>query len=231
MEWYFSFETLRPLVELCLVDKKSILEIGCGDSPLIEKIASMITDQQVHLAAIDFSRIIIDELENAQSNKTTNKVHYQFMDARKLQYTNQTFDFIIEKGTIDAALCEKVLGFDNVKQILKESFRVLKPEGKLMIISHISFYSDEFSELYGKCILPALVEFPEKSFVLDIHMIGMIQEGLSYASVYIFTCNKRPKTRAVTNLKSSLDSKRNKVDLLNDAINSYLLCTKIHEHS
>lgn len=57
------------------------------------------------------------------------------MDVRDLKFENNTFDFIVDKSTIDALLCGEE-SFINVAMMTKEVQRVLKVGGIYMIISY-----------------------------------------------------------------------------------------------
>lgn len=57
------------------------------------------------------------------------------MDCTNLKYGEETFDFLIDKGTLDALLCgEKA--FTRTAQCLKECQRVLKTGGVYMIVTY-----------------------------------------------------------------------------------------------
>lgn len=57
------------------------------------------------------------------------------MDVRELSYDSETFDFIVDKSTIDAILCGEC-SFINVAKMLREVDRVLKVGGVYMVISY-----------------------------------------------------------------------------------------------
>ena len=57
------------------------------------------------------------------------------MDARDLQYDDNTFDCIIDKSTMDALLCGEQ-SFLNVAIMTREVQRVLKKGGTYVIISY-----------------------------------------------------------------------------------------------
>jgi ubiquinone/menaquinone biosynthesis C-methylase UbiE len=49
-----------------------------------------------------------------------------------LYIKDDEFDYVIDKGTLDALMCGSKLG----TVLIKEMLRVLKPKGRLIIISH-----------------------------------------------------------------------------------------------
>ena len=71
LEWYYSFDTLSPLIHQAVKITKTnstpcvVLEIGCGDRPLIPGFMyadGVFQDRDFSLHAIDFSRSVIDLL-------------------------------------------------------------------------------------------------------------------------------------------------------------------------
>ena len=56
------------------------------------------------------------------------------MDCRKLEFEEESFDMIVDKGTIDALLCSSN-AFKNLAMTLKECQRVLKTNGVYIAIS------------------------------------------------------------------------------------------------
>ena len=56
------------------------------------------------------------------------------MDATQLAFSDETFDFVIEKGTLDAVCCSDDYSIPN--SILKEMLRVVKKDGFILFITH-----------------------------------------------------------------------------------------------
>jgi hypothetical protein len=70
-EWYYNFDTLSPLIVQAVENTKttsspcSVLEIGCGDRPLIPGFVDtegLFGNKAFSLHAIDFSKSVIDDL-------------------------------------------------------------------------------------------------------------------------------------------------------------------------
>jgi len=205
--WYFDYDTLKPLLEKVLLKKSNVLEIGCGDAPLCDGI---IADSHEGLViGIDFSMKIIETLIAKQnigsktSSSSSSSVEdpnyhslqptYQYMDARKLEFESHSFDIIFDKGTCDAMLSDsnQTKAFQNVKEILSESFRVLRKGVVLLsnestihptttstatgtyeltyepsyfvLISHMHPESSEFQDFYTHCLVPATASVIEPS--------------------------------------------------------------------
>jgi hypothetical protein len=76
LEWYYSFDALSPLILQAVKNTKTtstpcvVLEIGCGDRPLIPGFVyadGVFQDRNFSLHAIDFSKNVIDLLVQKSS--------------------------------------------------------------------------------------------------------------------------------------------------------------------
>jgi ubiquinone/menaquinone biosynthesis C-methylase UbiE len=176
----------------------AILEIGCGDCPLISDLSDR--ENLVEMIGIDFSQTVVDGLLAKYKNKPK-APHYLYMDARKLDFQNEKFQFIIDKGTIDAMLCDQVNGFENARMIIEEAIRVLKKSGSMMIISNMEVDSIELHETISQSIGPALRTKRHLNWKIDAHVVSC-QEGTPNATVYVISSSPKPNTRSVTRMLS-----------------------------
>jgi hypothetical protein len=123
------------------------------------------------------------------------KVTFEKMDARALNFPDQSFDMVVDKGTIDAMLCSTAVekGLDNARKVLMEAVRVLRSTAPsfIVLVSHISVDSVEFSELFENCLRPALGLRPLVLWTIDVHVS-------SGPSVYIVSGRPRRATRSVS---------------------------------
>lgn len=58
------------------------------------------------------------------------------MNCLSLDLKNDTFDGVIVKATVDAMLCNGEKGRNDALRLLGEVYRVLKPTGKFLLVSH-----------------------------------------------------------------------------------------------
>lgn len=58
------------------------------------------------------------------------------MSALDLKYDDLSFDVVIDKGTLDAVLCQKN-GQENAKRMMEESYRVIKEGGYYSFFLHL----------------------------------------------------------------------------------------------
>ena len=168
-EWYFSLETLLPLMRSANLlseedeDEKmkrtiDVLEIGCGDAPLLPALPlGMARGRRV---AIDFSAHVIEKLlKEAPSSSSSSSCEFLVEDARRMRsFAAHSFDLLIDKGTLDAMLCDPRLGARNVRQIFQQVTRIMRPTGAFLIVSHLSFASEEFQDMLQSVVMPVLIE-------------------------------------------------------------------------
>ncbi|KAL3815994.1 hypothetical protein ACHAXA_010654 [Cyclostephanos tholiformis] len=143
---------------------KRVLEVGCGDRPLGMSLASdlismhagMGTDARLlveEITCIDYSDIVVRKLNgqrldghvcnpsNDESTlKTTDKLQpiFRTIDARSLPFLSNTYDLVLEKGTLDAMLSDEEEGLSNCIKIVKEMARVTSDGGAIFIVSHLN---------------------------------------------------------------------------------------------
>jgi ubiquinone/menaquinone biosynthesis C-methylase UbiE len=213
-EWYYTYDELAPLIlkqdlfkHLQDFSRMKVLEVGCGNKTLIQHFDKLLNEKEQlryfendQLYGIDFSDNVIKQLNESQA-KNKKKIHYVSMDARHLAYDDDHFDFIIDKGTMDAMLSEKQKkkGIANATQLISEMIRVLSTShGCLMIISHIEIDTEEY-ELFLHDILSPLLLDVKKGVIwkLNIHSVqsGQEETGSQYGTVYCLTCCERRVTR------------------------------------
>lgn len=92
-----------------------------------------------NLYNIDISQNVIEDMKerNKLKNKmtcTTNLILDQVMDVRNLLFSDDYFDYIIDKSTIDVLFCGQNVAL-NIAIMLKEVQRVLKVKGSYLIVS------------------------------------------------------------------------------------------------
>jgi len=82
---------------------------------------------------MDISEVVIDQMKERYSSREN--MVWEVMDAREMDYKDETFDIVIDKSTIDALLCGEN-AFLNVAKMTKEVQRVLKKGACYFVISY-----------------------------------------------------------------------------------------------
>lgn len=128
-EWLRPYSEIKEYVNEHIKKNDKILIPGCGNSSLGP---DMYNDGYKNLVNNDFSPVVIEQMSKRYSEMKT--LVWDVMDITKMTYANESFDTVLDKGTIDALTC----GEDYENQIFKaccEYSRVLKPGGFAYILS------------------------------------------------------------------------------------------------
>jgi SAM-dependent methyltransferase len=140
-------EIMRP--GLACSGPISVLEVGCGDVPLGTDLCELRqTGKEIlnKIVCCDYSPAVIKTLkdnarieankEQGDHPKSCNDSIVEFVvaDARELDYSDGSFDLVLEKGTLDAMLSDKEMGTANCIRIVTECARVLTTGGTLAVL-------------------------------------------------------------------------------------------------
>ena len=113
-DWLESYNSLKYLIRECEPDKTArVLVLGCGNAEFSE---DMYADGYINIVNIDISSVVIEQMQNRNANST---MEYTVMDVRELKYPDNSFDFIVDKSTMDALLCGED-SFTNTAIMMKE---------------------------------------------------------------------------------------------------------------
>ena len=129
-DWYQRYSGVKDLIAQYVKKTDHILNIGCGNSRLSE---DMYDDGFSTIANIDISKVCVDQMIEKYRDKTG--LSWQQMNCTALEFPDEAFDAVIDKGTIDSILCGEG-STSNVGKALSEITRVLKPNGVLLMLSY-----------------------------------------------------------------------------------------------
>jgi ubiquinone/menaquinone biosynthesis C-methylase UbiE len=129
-DWYQRYSGIKEKLRSYIKESDHILQLGCGNSRMTE---DMYDDGFTSIANIDISKVCIEQMQERHKDKGT--LTWQVMNACHLDFPDETFNCIIDKGTMDSILCgEGSTG--NVAKMLSECVRVLKPNGVFFMVSY-----------------------------------------------------------------------------------------------
>ncbi|SAL96635.1 hypothetical protein [Absidia glauca] len=137
-DWFKTYEELQPLLNEHISSKDaSILILGCGNSTLGE---DMYKDGYRNITNIDYSKTVIDNMKERCGD--TPGMTWLEMDIRDLKFDNASYDIVIDKGTMDALMCDRGDVWDpseeliaEVKGEVDEVVRVLKVGGAFLYLT------------------------------------------------------------------------------------------------
>ncbi|CDS13917.1 hypothetical protein LRAMOSA06090 [Lichtheimia ramosa] len=137
-DWFKTYSDLKPLLDEQIKSKDaSILMLGCGNSTLGE---DMYKDGYKNITNIDYSATVIENMKKRCADMPEMK--WLEMDIRDLKFPDQSFDVVIDKGTMDALMCDRGDVWDpspeliaDVKGEVDEVERVTKIGGVFLYIT------------------------------------------------------------------------------------------------
>jgi ubiquinone/menaquinone biosynthesis C-methylase UbiE len=129
-DWFVSFEPLKDvLLALCKPEHK-VLVIGAGNS----RVSPNLYENQIQqVTNIDISEVVIGQMRSRY--REMDRMEWLRMDVLKLDFPDNTFDIVIDKGTIDSLLCGSN-SFHNVYMMNKQVSRVMKKGARLISITY-----------------------------------------------------------------------------------------------
>ncbi|EQC30637.1 hypothetical protein SDRG_11692 [Saprolegnia diclina VS20] len=144
-EWYLSFQDLvdhglltltsshlsllaQPPIE---VRNLRVLDLGGGNSTLAHRLCEALHGNG-RVVSIDISDTCIRLMQTTYPSK----VQYLCMDARDMEFKDNSFDVVLDKSTMDAIVSPgNATAAHAAKRILRQVARVLRPDGFFLMIS------------------------------------------------------------------------------------------------
>ena len=102
-------------------ERLKILDAGCGTGEFVHTLADHFKESEVH--GVDISKTMI---EKANLKMKNGNVKFEIGDAEELPYEDNAFDVITCSHSFHH--------YPNKERAVAEMYRVLKPEGRLMVI-------------------------------------------------------------------------------------------------
>ncbi|XP_067851251.1 EEF1A lysine methyltransferase 4 [Heptranchias perlo] len=136
-EWFGAFSHFEHLLKEEIQRDESILILGCGNSSLSY---DMFMSGYRSITNIDFSAICIEKM--ATKYASCSGMEWKVMDAKALEFENESFNVVLEKGTIDAMMVDEKDPWnvsqettEIIDQVLKEVSRILRKGGRFISIT------------------------------------------------------------------------------------------------
>jgi len=127
-DWYQRWSGLKSFLEPKLKLDSSILMVGCGNSTLS---IDMYNNNYKNITNIDISGVVINQMLTRYPMMT-----WLQMDVMKMTtFSDNSFNVIIDKGTLDAILCGDNSTV-NAEAMLREISRLLTPNGVFFEITY-----------------------------------------------------------------------------------------------
>eukprot|EP00948_MAST-09A_sp_MAST-9A-sp1_P002458 g2458.t1 len=130
-DWYQRYSGVKEIIADNVQKSANILNIGCGNSRLSE---DMYEDGYQSIANIDISEVVIAQMQAKYKEKYAS-MSFQKMNAMELKFPDQSFNVVLDKGTLDSVLCGEG-STSNVAKMLNEVARVMTDDGVYVCISY-----------------------------------------------------------------------------------------------
>ncbi|KAJ2735349.1 hypothetical protein H4S06_006709 [Coemansia sp. BCRC 34490] len=137
-DWFKTYKDLHQLFSKYIAGKGArILMLGCGNSTLSE---DMYSAGYQNIVNVDYSDVVIECMR--QRTRHMDKMTWEVMDVREMHLDDGSIDVAVDKGTLDALLCDKGNVWEpsaelceNVRREVNEVDRVLAPGGRFIWIT------------------------------------------------------------------------------------------------
>lgn len=144
-DWFKSYSDIKSILADYIPGRNArILMLGCGNSTLSH---DMYQDGYHEIVNIDFSSVVIEQMRKAQPY-----MQWIEMDIRDLKFGDESFDVLIDKGTMDAMLTGTTHVWNPAPEVVQncekevaEAVRVLRPGGKFI---YLTFGQPHFRRRY-----------------------------------------------------------------------------------
>ncbi|XP_057550395.1 uncharacterized protein LOC130828427 [Amaranthus tricolor] len=138
-EWLKDYSHFRHLILEHIQPNSFVLELGCGNSQLSDE---LYRDGIKNVTCTDLSPIAVEKVQKRLLCKGYKEIKAMVADMLDLPFADETFDVVIEKGTMDVLFVDsgdpwkpKAETVKKVKAMLQGIHRVLKPDGVFISIS------------------------------------------------------------------------------------------------
>mmetsp|Transcript_386 Transcript_386/g.1300 ORF Transcript_386/g.1300 Transcript_386/m.1300 type:complete len:292 (+) Transcript_386:69-944(+) len=134
-EWYsaewLSEEVVRVLED---ADGCSVLDVGCGTSPMLFEVAQKLQKPADRLLGVDFAVDAIEFMCEQAANSSA-KIEFEVVDVGTGLSTvaDRSIDVVVDKGCLDCFVTGA--GEHRLAMYLSEIARVLKDSGRLLLVA------------------------------------------------------------------------------------------------
>nr|CCA16443.1 putative methyltransferase [Albugo laibachii Nc14] len=130
-DWYQRYGGLKDFLTQYVKKTDAILMAGAGNSRLSEE---MVNDGYQKIVNIDISSVVTEQMSKKYEDRAES-LQWLKMDICNLEFSDESYDTVVDKGTMDSILCGEG-STANISKMCQEINRVLKPNGVYFVISY-----------------------------------------------------------------------------------------------
>lgn len=108
-----------------------VLDLGCGTSGLLEDLWD---DGYRHLVGVDLSAAAV-EIMHRRNSEVRPGIQWLACDVGRLRFESCCFDLVVDKGTMDAVMCNEDGDPLQIVRMISEVSRVLRVGGTYLVLS------------------------------------------------------------------------------------------------
>uniref|UniRef100_T1JA07 Methyltransferase type 11 domain-containing protein n=1 Tax=Strigamia maritima TaxID=126957 RepID=T1JA07_STRMM len=187
---YGNYQSLEIILTKYIKLADELLVTGCGNSRLSNDLYDV---GIMNITNIDISETVINVMEK-QNMKIRPKMKWRAMDVTNMNFKNEKFNVILDKGTLDAIMpddSDKVR--ETVEKMFDEIARITKFGGRYVCITLLqSHILNMLLDWFGK----------ESDWVIRIHVCQNSKEMQNIFPVFAVVCTKLKK---IPNIPSILE--------------------------
>ena len=192
-EWYQTYADLRGIIMRFVKIRDKVLISGNGTSELGEH---MVTEGFVDVTCVDFCTAAVAAMEMRKRKlgstlaASGGQLNYVVADLAALdRFSSNTFNVIIDKATLDSCLCgsDEAAQYAHCMRVLREASRVLKSNGKLLVLSHASKESRRIFENQDLGFKIEVHALPKPEGFLDEDALPLMEDSIRNHFFYVLT--------------------------------------------
>ena len=131
-EWYGEYTDLCHVLHKYIKHNNRVLMAGCGNSRLSEDLYDA---GFKNIDNVDISAVVIRQMTDRNKSKRPT-MHFLQMDLLKMNFADNSFDCVIDKGTLDAIMTDDSTStIEKITAMIAEIRRVLKNNGRYICVS------------------------------------------------------------------------------------------------
>ncbi|EDV20201.1 Methyltransferase-like protein 12, mitochondrial [Trichoplax sp. H2] len=141
LDWFLDYQHLKSVLQPWIFSNYhqdfAVLDLGCGISDMAAHIFLDLLNKTGKVDCIDFSQTAIERMQKKYKhcfNHSNHRLSYICADATSLPFADCSYDMVLDKGTMDAAIRHQngeVMG----EKIIAEALRVMACPSQFVQIS------------------------------------------------------------------------------------------------
>jgi ubiquinone/menaquinone biosynthesis C-methylase UbiE len=141
----------KQAIDVARLEGDNVLEVGFGTGQILVELARRLGETGKAYGIEISPKMLERTMQRVEKEGLSSRVDLRLGDARKLPYEDETFDVLFNSYMLD------LIDTPEIPQILSEFKRVLKPDGRLVLVNvsknrkALTFYEHLYKMCGGRC--------------------------------------------------------------------------------